>query len=267
MAGNPTKLPFDKAIAYFRKKLNVPADRGDTIQGEENDWAFAVSGVVSAEMLADFRAACDRFVAQSADFDRFTKEFSSISERYGWQPPKGQSVAWRAALVGQANLRMAYSAGQWEQRQDPTVRALRPGLMWRWRDSPHPRLHHKALDGRIFDSEQYGNLSAPSGFGCKCRLYSVPKPDKGYDELSDRLPYKLPDGKLTQIPAVRVEKKLYPIADPGFYYVPGQSPLSNRPALLQQMIERQPPALQKLIRKAIPQRLLQAMKPKGFGKD
>lgn len=262
MSDNPLKLPFKEAIAYFAQKLNVPTK---DVLGEENDWAFAIAGITQAEMLADFRAAVDRYIGEGQSFQQFSKEFGAIAQRYGWQPKQG--VAWRADLVAKTNMRMAYAAGQYQQRQNPEVRKRRPGLMWVHRDSPNFRPHHKALDRKVFDGSDpvYAGLSAPSGFGCRCRLFSVPAPEEGYFELSDRLPYTLPSGKQTEIPALPAEGKLYPVADPGFFYTPGASPKESRPTLLQQMIQRQPPALQRLIRRSLPQRIVQKFLPRGFG--
>lgn len=262
---DPTKLPFDKAIAYFRQKLNIPTQTWKDIQREENDWAFGISAVTNAEMLADFREVLDRYIADGIGFDQFANDFDAIAQSYGWIPKEG--TARKADLIAKTNFRMAYAAGQWQQRQDPAVKRLRPGLMWRHRDSPNFRPHHKAMDGMIFDGNdaQYSGLSAPSGFGCRCRIYFVPAPEEGFDELSDRLPYQFPDGDTGEIPAVRVDDQLYPIADPGFFYTPGASPKSVRPYLFQQMLERQPPSWQKVIRKAIPTKILQAMSKKGFG--
>jgi hypothetical protein len=264
-ADDPTRLPFDKAIAYFRQKLNIPTQTWKDIQGAENDWAFAVAGVTSAEMLQDFRAAMDRYIAEGTGFAQFAKEFDAIAQNYGWQPREG--VARRADLVAKTNFRMAYAAGQWQQRQDPVVKQLRPGLMWRHRDSPQERPHHKAMDGMVFDGNdpQYSGLVGFSGFGCRCRTFSVPAPDGGFDVLSDRLPYQFPNGEMGEVPAIKVKEKIYPVADEGFFYTPGKSPISARPHLFQQMLERQQPTWQKLIRKVIPQRILRAFKPKGFG--
>jgi SPP1 gp7 family putative phage head morphogenesis protein len=262
---DPTRLPFEGAIAYFRQKLNIPTQDWKDIQGAENDWAFAVAGVTNAEMLADFRQALDRYIADGIGFDQFARDFDAIAQNYGWSPKEG--TARKADLVAKTNFRMAYAAGQLQQRQDPVVKRLRPGLMWRHRDSPNFRPHHKAMDGMIFDGNdlQYSGLSAPSGFGCRCRLFSVPAPDRGFDELIDRLPYQFPNGDMGEVPAVSVGDRLYPVADPGFFYTPGTSPKSARPYLFQQMLNRQPPAWQKVIRKAIPTKILQAMTPKGFG--
>lgn len=258
-ADDPTRLPFDKAIAYFRQKLNIPTGTWKTIQGAENDWAFGIAKVTCAEMLQDFREALDRYIADGTGFAQFAKDFDAIAQNYGWQPKGG--IARSADLVAKTNFRMAYAAGQWEQRQDPVVKQLRPGLMWRHRDSPNFRPHHKALDGMVFDGNdpQYAGLSAPSGFGCRCRLYSVPLPDNGFDVLSDRLPCQLPNGKVGKVPAIKIEDKLYPVADPGFFYVPGASPISARPQLFQQMLERQPPVWQKLIKRAIPRAILKVI--------
>lgn len=247
----PTNLPFDKAIAYFRQKLNIPTKDWKTIQGEENDWAFGVAGVTNAEMLQDFSTALDQYIADGIGFDEFKKNFEAIAENYGWQPKQG--IARRADLVAQTNFRMAYAAGQWQQRQDPIVKQQRPGLLWRHRDSPNPRPHHLAMDGMVFDGNdpQYAGMVCPSGYGCRCRLFSVPMPDDGFDKLSDRLPYELPDGDTTEIPAVNVGGTKYAIADPGFFYAPGASPADARDDLLRQMIERQPPEWRKAIREAI----------------
>lgn len=256
---DPIKLSFSEAIRFFARKLNIPA--GD-IQEAENDWAFAIAGVTLAEMLSDFRATADRYIADGRSFGEFKRDFTQIAERYGWQPRQG--VAWRANIVAQTNLRQAYAAGQWQQRQDPIVRAARPGLMWRHRDSPNARPHHAAMDGRVFEASKV-DWSLPSGFGCRCRWFSVPAPDEGYFELSDRLPYARPDGSTVLIPAIAVQDKLMPVADPGFFYQPGQSPISSRPQLLQRMIERQPPTLARLIRRSLPARIVAKFLPQGFG--
>lgn len=258
------RLPFSEAIAYFRRKLNLPAETWKTIQGNETDWAFVIASVTSADMLADFRAAVDRYIADGTGFNQFANEFNDIAQRYGWQSKQG--VAWRADIVAKTNLRMAYAAGQYQQRQDPVIKKLRPGLRWVHRDSPQARPHHKAMDGKVFDGNDptWSGFSLPSGYGCRCRLFSVPAPESGYFNLSDQLPYSLPDGKLTQVPAIRLDNKLYPVADPGFFYTPGASPQSARPAILQQMMQRQPPTLQRLIRQALPQRIVQKFLPRGF---
>ncbi len=263
MADNPIKLPFGEAIAFFRRKLNVPATDAKTVQDDENSWAFAIAAVQNAEMLSDFRAALDRYIAEGRSFGEFSKDFTQIAERYGWKPKQG--VAWRANIVAQTNMRQAYAAGQYQQRQNPIVKKLRPGLMWVHRDSPQSRPHHKAMDGKVFEAEAV-TWSLPAGFGCKCRWVSVAKPEEGYFELSDRLPIPQSNGRSIDVPAVRVEGKLLPVADPGFFHQAGASPVSDRPRLLQQMIARQSPAFQRLIRKALPKSIVEKFLPKGLKK-
>lgn len=250
MADDPdlTKLTFTQAVAYFRRKAAVPTDRWDAIQGAESDWAFSVAAVTNADMLADLRASVDKYIAEGVSFQSFSKDFGKIAERYGW----AGATPWRANLIAATNLRSSYAAGQYQQRQSPAVQRLRPGLKWVHRDSPQARPHHLALDGKVFDGSDpdYARLSAPSGFGCRCRLFSVPAPEEGYFELSDRLPYRELDGSTATVPAIPIPQpgnqppKLYPIADPGFYYAPGAASEDRRPGILAQMIRRQPPALQ-----------------------
>lgn len=250
---NPLKLSFKAAISWFRRRLSIPSKDWKTVQDDENQWAFAVAGIQNAEMLADIRAALDRYLADGTGFQQFSKEFKQISERYGWQPKEG--VAWRANIVASTNLRQAYAVGQLEQRQNPAVKALRPGVKWVHRDSPIPRPHHLALDGKVFDGNdpEYANLTAPSGWGCRCVLRSVPAPRNGYFTLSDRLPYTLPTGETVSIPAIPVAGKLYPIAEKGFYRSPQQSRTDDRIALLKQMIERQPVELRAKILEGLPE--------------
>ena len=80
---NPFKLTFKAAVNWFRKRLAIPSKDWKTVQGEENNWAFAISSVQNAEMLADFKAALDRYISEGSDFNQFSKDFKEISERYG----------------------------------------------------------------------------------------------------------------------------------------------------------------------------------------
>lgn len=256
---NPFKLSFTAAIAWFRRRISIPSKDWKTIHGEDQNYAFSVSSIQNAEMLSDIRSALDRYIADGTGFNQFSKDFYSIAERYGWQPKQG--VAWRANIVASTNLRQAYAAGQAEQRQKPEVRALRPGLKWVWRDSPCPRPHHLAMDGKVFDANDpvVQGVSLPQGFGCRCRWMSSRKPDDGYFTLSDRLALTLPSGNVVKVGAVPVEGKLYPIAEPGFYRPTGVSRQAQRVEVLRGMIARQPEELQAKILAQLPEDVRQAI--------
>ncbi|MBI4738998.1 hypothetical protein HY772_05570 [Candidatus Woesearchaeota archaeon] len=245
---------FQSTIASLRKALNLTSKATSTIQEDQQDWGTALAKITIADMLTDFKAAVDRYRTQGSGFNQFADDFKQVATRYGWQPKNG--AAWRANVTTSTNLRSTYTAAQQQQR-DPS----RPGLEWvhgAARSPLVPRDHHLALDGKVFDGNDpfWSKFMLPSGYNCTCRWRSVPTPVEGYFELSDRLPYVLPDGRSVEIPAIRIEKELYPVADPGFYFGDGVKLEEVRSVVLQQMVQRQPQPLQQSILKSLPQRIL-----------
>jgi uncharacterized protein with gpF-like domain len=243
-----TRQPFDEAIAYLLEKLAIPTDSWEVLSGEINDYAFGIAGVTDAAILEDVQIALLEALQNGTDLRVFRAEFQAIMAKRGWAGVE----PWRVNLIYQQNLRTAYAAGRWQQMTDPDVLMRRPYWMWRHRDSRNPRLHHLAMDGRVFlaqDAIAQG-INFPLGFGCKCtwltlgerdltRLGLQPEPfPQERIQLRDRI-----TGNIQSVPAIRVVRedgssKLEPIVDPGFMWATGSTPASERRRVLTEAVAR-----------------------------
>jgi len=80
-----TQLPFAEQINYFRKKLDLPTGSYAEIYGAEHDNAFVVAGANRLDMVADFRKAVDKAIADGTTLEEFRRDFDDIDAKYGWQ--------------------------------------------------------------------------------------------------------------------------------------------------------------------------------------
>ncbi len=165
------KKPFKEQVAYFRQKLiNMPTQHRDDVRGNQHDKAFVVAGAQKADLLADFRKAVDRAVAQGQTLDAFQKNFDQIVAQYGWQHMGDRR--WRAKVIYESNILSAYGAGREAQLQNPELRKLRPYRTWRHsHTSTNPRRNHLSWDGTTLphDDPWVQSHPAPCGWGCRCR--------------------------------------------------------------------------------------------------
>jgi hypothetical protein len=214
---DPYSLAFTEAVDYFKERINLPINPAD-IQADWYNYAFFVSGVTDAKLLAYFRDLVDRAIEDGIDYREFERKFVEKAEASGWQPSDGFSN--RARLVYDANLRQAYSFGQIQQYTRPEVLAEYPAWEWRHRDSPRPRPHHVEQDGRLFPAQEYPPLALPSGFGCRCRWIPRRETPTHSFQFVDVLNKKT--GQIESTPAIEVNGELTPLSDPGW------KPFDNR---------------------------------------
>lgn len=242
------RQPFEGAIAYLLEKLAIPTDSWEVLWGEINDYAFGIAGVVDAAILEDVQIALLEALENGTDLRQFRADFDGIMAKRGWTGVE----PWRVALIYQQNLRTAYAAGRWVQMTDPGVLQRRPYWMWRHRDSRNPRLHHKAMDGRVFlaqDAIAQG-INFPLGFGCKCTWITLSQRDVDREGLQpepfpqDRIQMRdRVTGTIKSVPAIRITQddgssKLEPIVDPGFLWATGATPASERRRVLTEAVMR-----------------------------
>lgn len=121
-------LPFSEAIGFFRQKVNLPSERWDDLWQGMHSRAFVVAGAAKTDLLTDLRAAVDKAIADGTTLADFRKDFNGIVDRHGWNPKGGR--AWRAGVIFDTNLAVAYAAGSYAQLTDPAVLAARP--YWRY---------------------------------------------------------------------------------------------------------------------------------------
>lgn len=242
---DPWQLPFDKAIAYFRDKLQVPTEQWDELEAELRDYAFTVAGVTNADFLDDIYQVLLKELEQGKGFKEFAKQIEPAIAQYGWNP---ENKPWRLNLIFSQNITTAYAEGRRQQLDTPQMMRDRPYRMWRHRDSIDHRPAHKALNGKVFlaTSEFYKSIRFPCGFKCKCGWYSLSERELKQRGLSvseppsDTLAYRdRLTGENQRVPAVSVDGQLYPVVDPGF--MRSGEPKQDREQVVEQMLARLDP--------------------------
>ncbi|MFH2011690.1 MAG: phage minor head protein [Pseudomonadota bacterium] len=171
------KLPFIEQETFFKKKLNIPTQKWDDLWKDQHAKGFMIAGAYKADLLADFRDAVDKAISQGITLADFRKDFDNIVARHGWSYKGGRN--WRSEVIYSTNIRTAYSAGRWEQLQDPDVKKFYGYLEYRHGDSRVPRPQHLAWNGLVLsmDDPWWKTHYPPNGWGCKCRVFAATKED------------------------------------------------------------------------------------------
>lgn len=234
------KVTFAEAIKYLRNQLPIPTDRWDALTAEERDVAFTLAKSTAANITSGVHNLVIKAAEEGTTFDQFRKEFRSLMKARGWLPEKSEDYhAWRADLVYQTNLNVAYSAGRYEQMTDPDVLKVNNAWTWNHGDSPNFRPHHKALDGKTFRADDpFWQTMYPGGFGCRCFITSAPL--KGEPDKAPNL------GTVeTFTDALGRSQSITWGPDPGWGHIPGSSRRENALRLIQQVQGKVDPALAK----------------------
>lgn len=169
-----TQLPFAEQINYFRRKLDLPTESYADIYGAEHDHAFVVAGANRLDLVADFRRAVDKAIADGTTLEEFRKDFDDIVAKHGWQYNGGRD--WRSKLIYDTNLHASYQAGRYEQQQE--MKHLRPYWEYRHRDGQkHPRPEHEAWNGLVLhcDDPWWQTHYPINAYGCKCTVFAHSK--------------------------------------------------------------------------------------------
>ena len=168
-------LPFEAAIAFFRKKMNLPVETWDAIWAEMHGRAFTVAGAMEADVIESFREAVDKAISTGSTLADFKKDFAAIIERTGWG--FNGSAAWRAAVIYNTNVSVAYHRGHWQAMTDPDVVRVRPYLRYVKSSSADPRPEHLRWASPPvilpYDDPWWDTHYPPNGWGCKCGVVSM----------------------------------------------------------------------------------------------
>ncbi|RJF94813.1 hypothetical protein D3874_03075 [Oleomonas cavernae] len=234
MAIEGVSLPFQEAIDFFQRKVDLPTRKWDDLRHQAHARAFSVAGVVQADMLADFRAAVDKAVTKGVSLQEFQKDFDNIVARTGWQfyargKTDAERRAWRARLIYKTNLRTSYMAGRYAQMTDPDVLKYRPYWQYRHNDSRYPRPHHVAWNGQCLaaDDPWWKTHFPPNGWGCNCDVVALSKRQLTALGKSgpDKAPYERPIE--TVDPRTGQPETRYPGIDRGWEYNVGEASLKG----------------------------------------
>ena len=217
-------LPFAEQIAFFRRKLNLPTDGWTDVYTAEHDWAFVVAGANRDAIVADFRAAVEKAVADGTTLETFRQDFDAIVARHGWDYNGGRD--WRSRVIYETNLNTSYAAGRYEQLQEAPY--------WQYEHADwvtNPRHDHLAWDGLVLarDDPWWQTHYPPNGWGCQCSVRGLWPRDLqrlGKDAPDEAPAVRLLEREIGQRSingprTVRVPAGI----DPGFEYAPGAARL------------------------------------------
>lgn len=248
MASNTFNQPFAEQLAFFRQKINLPSERWDDVWQQAHDRAFMVAGAAKADLLDDLRKAVDQSIAEGKSIGWFRQNFDEIVKRHGWSGWTGEGSQagrdWRTRIIYQTNMSMSYSAGRWEQLNDPDLLKIRPYKTYVHADGVrHPRPLHQSWNGITLphDDPFWDTHFAPNGWGCHCRITAASEQDyqaaQGAGKASRPASWNKIDPKTGA-----------PIGiDAGFGYAPGAS----RDVPLRKMVSNKlvtyPPAMTKAL--------------------
>lgn len=182
-------LPFDEAVSFFRRKVNIPTARWTDLWRGEHAMGFMSAGAYQADLLTDLRSAVDQAVAGGLSKVEFRQRFREIVDRHGWQYNGGRN--WRSDLIWGTNIETSYQAGRWRQFVEAGIKALRyhhaDGVM-------HPRPLHVSWDGLVLPIGHpfWATHYPPNGWMCHCRAFAADgdgngnTPPRGWDEIDPK---------------------------------------------------------------------------------
>lgn len=210
-------LPFEEALDFFAGKTNIPTTGWTDIWEGAHARAFSVAGATSDALLTDFRKAIDKALQEGTTLQEFRQDFDRIVKVHGWK--HHGTPGWRARVIYETNLSMAFSAGRYKQMTQPETLSVFPYWTYRHSGNPHPRVWHKAWDGltlKATDSFWLTNYP-PNGFHCGCWVEPQMQADlkrMGKSRADTAPPIDMEEHVLRTGEVVRSPKGV----DPGFGY-------------------------------------------------
>jgi SPP1 gp7 family putative phage head morphogenesis protein len=218
-------LPFQEAIDYFKRKINIPTQTWHDLYGTMHARAFVVAGAMKMELLDDLREAVEKALTEGISIDSFRESFAMIVKKHGWE--YHGTEAWRSSLIYNTNCDVAYNAGRYKQMTESTE--LKAFPFWRYRsmDDAKVRPMHQSWNNIVLKSDDawWGTHYPPNGWGCRCYVQNLSQ--KMLDRLKEKenVTMEAPDdgahewknpetGEIRSIPSG---------IDPGWDYNPGQA--------------------------------------------
>jgi hypothetical protein len=216
-------LSFEEAIAYLRQKTNVTSTGWTDIWQKANAKAFTVAGATALALVEDFRREVAKALETGTTLQEFRARFAEIVRKHGWDHTG--RPGWRARVIYETNLSMAYSAGRYAQQTEPETLAAFPYWQYVHSGAKHPRKQHLAWNGTVLraDDPFWDWAYPPNGWGCGCRVRPVSEAGlkrqgrTGVDQAPERLPIQTINKKTGEV------LKGSQGVDFGFDYNPGQT--------------------------------------------
>ncbi len=207
-------LPFAEAIDFLKSKTAVPTKSWRDVWDGAHSKMFMVAGANSQAIVDDFQAEIAKALEQGTTLEEFRKGFDGIVKKHGWS--YNGERGWRTGTIFETNTRTAYAAGRYAQMTEPDTLATFPYWQYHHSGSLHPRLQHKAWDGKVYPANDafWTVAYPPNGFGCGC--FVTPVSRGGLRRLDKSGPDRAPD-----LDQLGTDQPLG--VDPSFAYNPGKS--------------------------------------------
>ena len=167
------KLPFDEAILFFIKKVNIPTEAWNDVWKAQHNHAFMIAGAMRADLLAGFHASILKALTEGTTIEDFRDDFDSLVESSGWDYNGGRN--WRTKIIFETNIIQSYNAGREQQMADPELQAARPYAVYKHGDSANPRELHLSWNNIVLlHAHVWWVTHSPSnGWGCTCKKFAV----------------------------------------------------------------------------------------------
>lgn len=186
---SPGPLPTE-ALAFFKAKQLHPSFDYRDVWNEEHAVNFTVAKMTQMDLLQKVQDSLTAALTSGQTFASWKKQLTPTLADAGWlgkktmtDPITGEEKSVvlgtprRLATIFDTNMRSARAAGQWERVQ--RTKATLPYLMWMLGPSKHHRDQHVAWAGTLLPADDpfWKQHSPPCGYGCKCWLRQVSKPE------------------------------------------------------------------------------------------
>ena len=171
----PNPAPFSvqplDAIAFLKRKVNIPTTRWNDLWQDMHAAGFMVAGAQKSALIEDFHEAVTAALENGTTLEAFRQDFDKIVARHGWD--YNGSRNWRSKIIYQTNMRAARSAGRWASIQRGKKR--RPYILYTTAGDNRVRPQHKKWHNLVLpvDDPFWDTHYPPNGWSCRCQANSL----------------------------------------------------------------------------------------------
>ncbi len=191
-------LPFDEAIDFFRRKLNLTPAQYAALSDAARAKAFTITTGAGQQVVSSIKDLLDEALSNGLTLKEFQNQAADILDAAG----VSERTPWYWETVYRTNLQTSYQAGRWKQQSDPAVVAELPYLRYVSARLPTSRPSHVEKHGLVYPVGDpfWSEWFPPNGFNCLCSTMSISQ------SLLDRRGWEVSTAR----------NFIYPDADKGF---------------------------------------------------
>lgn len=197
------RTPFEEAIAWFRRRLSMPARQFYQLSAASRRRAWTVSNVAKMDVVHDVWRAIDRAVTEGRSLEDFQRE---VKEKLmdSWV---GTTInpAHRMETIYTTNVQSAFASGRYAQQTDPDVLRARPFWMYDALLDARTSDICRAMHGTILPADHvfWRANYPPNHFNCRSGVRSLTR--RGAERrggVSPQAPRAVADAGFAAAPSV-----------------------------------------------------------------